>query len=567
MSDEEDFNGSESMDAGMNGMESDDEPYVEDEVGKEVEITKDGGVTKTIISKGEGWKMPEKGDEIFVHYVGKLSDGTVFDSSRERGDPFSFKLGTGCVIKGWDKGLATMKRGEKSTLKCKSEYAYGDAGSPPKIPGGATLEFEVELLSWKSTKDITGDGGVIKTVQTEGSGWETPSAGKAEVCVTYTATHVADAKMFEAVEAKWVELGNGLLVSGVEKALCTMKKGEVAELTIQSEYAYGSEGREGVQPGSAVKYELTLVDFRKIEDLKSDGKILKKTLKEGTGYKTPEDGTAVTVVVARVDVNMSTELSAATEIEYTIGDGTQSLALDELISKMKDGEICVGTCQPPYTDDDAIAPGTAIQYSLELKKMDKGKETWDMSKEEKVEAAVKAKEEGNAFFKSARYHRAQKKYEKALKLSDVHKDDEKEAMQAIRVSSFLNLSQCLSKQNKWPEVISQCNKALELDKSSSKALFRRATAYLESGELLLARQDFKLVLEKDGSTATRRDVKAALDRLRMLQQVQNQQQKGVFSNMFSKQGLYKDKKPEHKKRPSKDELSSDDDDSKENATA
>jgi FK506-binding protein 4/5 len=78
-----------------------------------------------------------------VHYVGKLLDGTVFDSSRERNQPFTFRLGEGMVIKGWEKGIASMRKGEIALLTCKPEYAYGKAGSPPKIPADATLQFEV----------------------------------------------------------------------------------------------------------------------------------------------------------------------------------------------------------------------------------------------------------------------------------------------------------------------------------------------------------------------------------------------------------------------------------------
>lgn len=73
----------------------------EPEIGVETDVTKDGGVLKTILTKGDGWDRPEKGDEVTVHYVGTLTDGTPFDSSRERGEPFRFTLGTGSVIKGW----------------------------------------------------------------------------------------------------------------------------------------------------------------------------------------------------------------------------------------------------------------------------------------------------------------------------------------------------------------------------------------------------------------------------------------------------------------------------------
>ncbi|PIA35900.1 hypothetical protein AQUCO_03400055v1 [Aquilegia coerulea] len=76
-----------------------------------------------------------KGDRIKVHYRGKLTDGTVFDSSFERGDPIEFELGSGQVIKGWDQGLLGMCVGEKRKLKIPAKLGYGEQGSPPTIPG------------------------------------------------------------------------------------------------------------------------------------------------------------------------------------------------------------------------------------------------------------------------------------------------------------------------------------------------------------------------------------------------------------------------------------------------
>jgi FKBP-type peptidyl-prolyl cis-trans isomerase len=74
-----------------------------------------------------------------VHYTGTLQDGTKFDSSVDRGEPFSFTLGHSQVIKGWDMVVATMKKGEKVVVTLQHTYAYGEAGSPPKIPAKATL--------------------------------------------------------------------------------------------------------------------------------------------------------------------------------------------------------------------------------------------------------------------------------------------------------------------------------------------------------------------------------------------------------------------------------------------
>ncbi|KAL6846821.1 hypothetical protein ACP4OV_024269 [Aristida adscensionis] len=99
-----------------------------------------------------------KGDRVKVHYHGKLTDGTVFDSSYERGDPIEFELGTGQVIKGWDQGLLGMCVGEKRKLKIPSKLGYGPQGSPPTIPGGATLIFDTELVAVNGEPASSSDG-------------------------------------------------------------------------------------------------------------------------------------------------------------------------------------------------------------------------------------------------------------------------------------------------------------------------------------------------------------------------------------------------------------------------
>ena len=94
-----------------------------------------------------GGSSPKRGDTVTVHYTGWLADGTKFDSSVDRDEPFSFVLGASQVIQGWDQGVATLRVGDKARLTIPPELAYGEAGYPGAIPPNATLVFEIELLS------------------------------------------------------------------------------------------------------------------------------------------------------------------------------------------------------------------------------------------------------------------------------------------------------------------------------------------------------------------------------------------------------------------------------------
>ncbi|CAB0033365.1 unnamed protein product [Trichogramma brassicae] len=232
-----------------------------------VDITpsKDGGVLKEILREGTSDKTPQVGAHVIVHYVGTLLDGTKFDSSRDRNEKFQFDLGLGQVIKGWDIGIASMKKGELAVLTCAPNYAYGASGSPPKIPPNSTLKFEVELFDWIG-EDLSPDksNSITREQITAGTGYANP---KEDGLVDVHLTGLYNGQQFEDRDVKFT-LGEGEaegVIRGVEIALEKFKKGEKSKVFIKSKYAFGTSGKPefNIPPNADVEYIVELKNFEK----------------------------------------------------------------------------------------------------------------------------------------------------------------------------------------------------------------------------------------------------------------------------------------------------------------
>lgn len=115
-------------------------------------LVENDGIVKKIIKEGENDLLPKEGQEILAHYEGRLTDGTVFDSSYKRNEPFKFMLGLDRVIKAWDISFATMKKGEEAVIFGKPKFCYGETGSPPAIPPNSCLQFKVKLIDFYDKK-------------------------------------------------------------------------------------------------------------------------------------------------------------------------------------------------------------------------------------------------------------------------------------------------------------------------------------------------------------------------------------------------------------------------------
>ncbi|MCG9879607.1 MAG: FKBP-type peptidyl-prolyl cis-trans isomerase [Bacteroidia bacterium] len=225
------------------------------------EITTASGLKYKVTEMGSGRKV-EIGDKVSVHYTGKLTNGTKFDSSKDRNQPFSFKVGGGQVIRGWDEGLALLHIGDKATLTIPSELGYGqrDMGT---IPPNSTLIFDIEVLDAvtpikaapfdvKGKDTLTTASGLKYIIVKKGEGAKAEN-GKT-VDVHYTG-YLMDGRTFDSSvergEPISFPLGQGMVIKGWEEGIALMHVGDKMRIIIPSELGYGANGAGGVIPPNA----------------------------------------------------------------------------------------------------------------------------------------------------------------------------------------------------------------------------------------------------------------------------------------------------------------------------
>lgn len=237
-------------------------------------MTTPSGLQYVEIQAGSG-DAPGTGSVVAVHYRGTLSDGTVFDSSFERGEPIRFPLGQGMVIAGWDEGIGMMRVGGKARLVVPPELGYGPQGYPPVIPANATLTFDVELVEIlpappeaptelaESAYTTTSSG--LKYVDLAvGSG---TSAVRGKTVVVHYTGWLADGTMFDSSltrgEAFSFPLGGGRVIKGWDEGVAGMQIGGRRQLVIPASLGYGDRGAGGVIPGGATLiFEVELLEVR-----------------------------------------------------------------------------------------------------------------------------------------------------------------------------------------------------------------------------------------------------------------------------------------------------------------
>ncbi len=230
------------------------------------------GLQYTETRAGDG-PLPQQGEVVAVHYTGKLTDGTVFDSSYDRGEPLRFGLGQGMVIPGWDEGIGLMNEGGAATLVIPPELGYGAQGAGGAIPPNATLVFDVELVEIleggpASPTEVdpatlqTNPQGVQYVDLVEGDG---PVAGNGQMVTVHYTGWLEDGTKFDSSLDRGdpfrFNLGLGQVIAGWDSGVRGMKVGGVRQLIIPANLAYGERGAGGViPPNASLIFEVELLD-------------------------------------------------------------------------------------------------------------------------------------------------------------------------------------------------------------------------------------------------------------------------------------------------------------------
>ncbi|KAJ8635529.1 hypothetical protein MRB53_009796 [Persea americana] len=515
---------------------------------QEIEIGTQG-LRKRILKEGISWQTPFKGDEVQVHYSGHVDGGSILDSSRDIGTPFRFKLGQGEVIKGWDDGIATMRKGERAVFTIPPNLAYGELGSPPLIPPNSTLIFDVELLSWNTIRDLSGDGGILKKIVKDGEGWASPKEAD-EVLVKYEARLDNGKIVSKADEGVEFHISDGYLCPAISNALKTMRKGEKAELLVKFSHLIqnGDETSRSdirVPLNSNLVVDLELISWKRVIDVTGDKKVTKKIMKEGEGYDCPREGSQVKVkYTGKLEDGTIFERKGSDEepFEFMCFEEQITEGLDRAVMTMRKGEIAVVTICSDYGFRNAechsalgmVPENETLLYEVELISFTKDKEFWKMETLEKLEACQRKKDEGNTFFKAGEYWHASKKYEKAARYVEYDhsfSDEEITKANALKISCNLNNAACKFKLGDYDETSRLCTKVLDLDPYNVKALYRRSQSYLRASDFEKAEEDLKKALSIDPNN---RDVKVEYKKLKEKQKEHDRNQAKMFGTMFSR---------------------------------
>lgn len=313
--------------------------------------TTPSGLKYQCLKTGQAGTEPKAGDKVSVHYVGTLTDGKKFDSSRDRGKPFEFDLGEGQVIAGWDEILTKMQIGSTYKVTIPYALAYGEQGHPPAIPAKADLVFEIELMG--VTKGVplpqfaAGDKAKQKTTAT-GLVYEELAAGDGEVpkatdgvtlswALWDTEGHLlgCDARSGGPLSGVLADLRVGRWnLAFLPEAAALLHRGGAMRYEVPAKLAWGEQGMgRAVAPNSTTVWQLTLTGINQVPAFVKVDEAKAKTTANGIRYEVLKEGTGASPKATDVvTVNYSGWLTDGKLFDSSHARGeTATFGLNEVI--------------------------------------------------------------------------------------------------------------------------------------------------------------------------------------------------------------------------------------------
>ncbi len=361
--------------------------------------TTSSGLQYAILKHGKGIKA-EAGDKVSVHYVGKLMNDTIFDSSYKRGTPITFPLGEGRVIKGWDEGIALLNEGDSAIFIIPPQLGYGNRSTGP-IPANSTLKFTVSLVKvekapvitpfdTKGKDTITLESGLKMIIVKPADKNAIKPEGGDNVTVHYTG-YLEDGKIFDSSvrrnEPISFAVGTGRVIKGWDEGLLLMATGEKARLIIPYTLAYGENGRPPVIPARAnLIFDVELINVQKaVKPVPFDTKG-KDTVTTPSGLKyilvtkapknavIPEKGKTVSVHYTGYFEDgkiFDSSVQRGQPFEFPLGEGRVIKGWDEGVALMHVGDKCRFLIPYPLAYGEngypgAIPPKTNLIFDVEL---------------------------------------------------------------------------------------------------------------------------------------------------------------------------------------------------------
>ena len=421
--------------------------------------------------------------------------------------------------------------------------------------------LQVELLHWICTKDLVGDGGVIKEIEQEGfalgSGYEHEHPKeKDEVLVKYTLYCGDEEVVSSSDEGVEFTVKSGHLIPAFGVAVPKMKKGEIAMLDIAPQYGFGEAGNQekNIPANAKLRARIHLLDWKPVKVIEDS--IVIKHLSLSDGYQKPNEGAKVKVTF-NAKLEDGTVFEEKSNFEFVTDDGQVIPGLDRVVMELKKGEKVLATIPPEHAFgsegglEGKVPPNATVTYEIDLIEFENAKESYEMDAKEMMEAALTFKEKGNAYFKQGNYKVAMQKYGKAVKYLEFdqkYTEEEKRAAKKVKMACWNNEAQCGLKTKAYDGAKKSCNKVLAMDSQNIKALYRRAQSYIATKDYIEASTDLKNALLVDPNC---KEAKVEMKRLLKLQAEYNNKQKKLYANMFGKMSKMDTKdKEENKEAPS-----------------